>query len=567
MKAITLFLIALLTIDKLPSQTFRVIISELMADPSPSAGLPEYEWVELYNRSNHPVDLAGWRLADASSLSGPLPSHILPAGAFVLLASATASTYLSALATCLPVSSWPSLDNNSDLLVLYDNTGTVVHSFRYETGWYKNDLKKEGGWSLEMQYPEYPCQPASNWMASSSPGGGSPGSGPDPPLPFSASELQILNSYPIDAQHIRIQFSHAANERELSNPTNFSIRSGPAILQTELALPLLNEIILTLANPLETDIVYDIIVGEIGDCAGSRINTDTIRIGIPLPAEVGDIVINEILFNPKPDGDDYIELLNYSTKFLDAANLRLASRNAAGQLQSITTTASAPDLLAPGQYRVYTRDSSRLTRLFPKAKTNSIRQLNSFPSYPDTEGRAVLLLASGEVLDELAYRESWHFPLLPSKEGVSLERLHAESPTGDETNWHSAAAPDYGTPGYANSQSGYRGVNHDKIFQLENRRISPNNDGFEDRLFLHYQMPEPGRLVNIWIFDAGGRIVRILQQNSLLGEQGVFAWDGLDMQQRPLPSGIYIIGAEWFDLRGRRNFWKEGIIVQGSGLP
>ncbi len=563
MKAIILFLLFTLTIDQLLAQTYRVIISEFMADPSPTAGLPEYEWVELYNRSNHPVDLAGWRLADAGSLSGPLPSYILPAGAFVLLAGATASTHLSAIAPCLPVSSWPSLDNNGDMLVLYDNTNSVVHSLRYDISWYKNDLKKEGGWSLEMQYPDYPCQGTNNWMASTSAGGGSPGTGPDPPFAFVPSELKVVNAYPIDAEHIQIRFSHAANDWQMTNPNNYQLQAGPVILQAELSLPLLDEVKLSLANALEEDIIYNILIGEIEDCAGSLITSDSIRIGIPQPAVAGDIVINEILFNPKPEGDDYIELFNHSSKLLDAADLRLANRNAAGQLQSITTTTADPDLLIPGHYRVYTRDSSRLTRLFPKAATKAIRQLNSFPSYPDSEGQAVILNASGEVLDELAYQENWHFPLLPSKEGVALERLQASSATNDPGNWQSSAAPDYGTPGYANSHAGYRTLNPNKVFQLENRRISPNNDGFEDRLFLHYQMPEPGRIVNIWIFDASGRIVRVLQQNSLLGERGVFTWDGLDAQNRPLASGIYIIGAEWFDLKGRRNFWKEGIIVQG----
>ena len=39
-----------------------VLITELMADPTPSVGLPPYEYVELWNAAGTPVDLSGWTL-------------------------------------------------------------------------------------------------------------------------------------------------------------------------------------------------------------------------------------------------------------------------------------------------------------------------------------------------------------------------------------------------------------------------------------------------------------------------------------------------------------------------
>jgi hypothetical protein len=51
---------------------FDLIITEIMADPDPSNGLPVTEFVEIYNRSQVPINLSGWILFDGSS-------RILPA--------------------------------------------------------------------------------------------------------------------------------------------------------------------------------------------------------------------------------------------------------------------------------------------------------------------------------------------------------------------------------------------------------------------------------------------------------------------------------------------------------
>src|SRR5689334_21986731 len=63
-----------------------IILSEIFPDPSPKVGLPETEFVELLNRSQHPFSLKNWSLTDGSSVA-ILPSKILLPGDYVVLAS------------------------------------------------------------------------------------------------------------------------------------------------------------------------------------------------------------------------------------------------------------------------------------------------------------------------------------------------------------------------------------------------------------------------------------------------------------------------------------------------
>ncbi len=43
-----------------------IVINELMIDPSPAVGLPEVEYIELFNASSQAYDLRGLKIGDPS---------------------------------------------------------------------------------------------------------------------------------------------------------------------------------------------------------------------------------------------------------------------------------------------------------------------------------------------------------------------------------------------------------------------------------------------------------------------------------------------------------------------
>src|SRR6185503_11847627 len=170
-----LLLIVLIPVCLCAQNRYDVVIDEIMPDPTPQIGLPNNEWIELKNTTTAPINLQNWRIGDATGQSGLLPNFVLQPDSFVIVCTGSAVAAMAAFGTTIPVTSFPSLDNDGDQLFLKADNGRIIHAVNYSLSWYKNDVKKEGGWTLEMIDPKNPCAGSSNWKASISTSGGSPG--------------------------------------------------------------------------------------------------------------------------------------------------------------------------------------------------------------------------------------------------------------------------------------------------------------------------------------------------------------------------------------------------------
>ena len=273
------------------------------------------------------------------------------------------------------------------------------------------------------------------------------------------------------------------------------------------------------------------------------------------------VVINEILFNPKPGAFDYIELYNRSDSSIDLSTLFLTNRTASGNYGPLKKISDTTHLLQPGAYVVCTEDTFRLTQHFFVKQPEAVLVLASLPSYPNAEGTVVLADSAGTIWDAVHYNEDWHFALLADKEGVALERVDPEGASDEKQNWSSAASDaGYGTPGYKNSIY--------KLFQngmvsitLTPKVFSPDGDGFDDAATIAYAVPQSGYVANVVVYDASGKQVRHLVKNAVLGIAGTFTWNGLDEQGRTLPTGQYILFTQLFTLQGRQQPFKNVVVL------
>jgi hypothetical protein len=541
---------------------YDIVINEIMADPSPSTGLPENEWIELKNASASAINLRNWRIGDGSGLSGAMPSFLLQPDSLVIICSNTAGTAMLVYGATISVSNFPSLGNEGDQLILKAADGSVIHAVSYSSLWYRNELKKEGGWTLEMIDAGNPCSGYSNWQAGTAITGGTPGQvnslnaeNRDTTAP------QLKNAYCTDSTTIVIVYNEPVDSLNGATTGNYSIDNNVAILKAITLSPFFNEVQLTVNTALQQDMIYTITVSNTSDCKGNIIDTKSVRTGLPATAASHDLAINEILFNPKPNAFDYVELYNTSNKIFDAGKLYIANRNSSGAISSARLLSPVPWYIFPGDYIVITEDADRLLLNYLVQHPENILAVPSLPSLPDDEGNVIILNFQGEPVDEVPYKDDWHFSLLTELEGVALERIDPFGSSQDPSNWHSAATTaGYGTPTYKNSQ--YRnpqGIAATiKVFPAV---FSPDNDGTNDVAMIQYKIDEPGYVASITIFDATGRAVRSLARNSIMSSSGYWNWDGLNDKSQPLRAGIYIVFTEIFNSNGKKQVFKNTIVL------
>ena len=541
---------------------YQVVINELMADPSPVVGLPNYEWVELKNTGATAVNLRGWRLADASSQSGAFPDFVLYPDSFLIVCGAAARSPLEDFGQVLTVTGFPSLDNAGSILFLRSGNNELVHAVRYAASWYANDLKQEGGWSLEMIDAFNPCSGHSNWKASADPAGGTPGRTNTAAAPNPDSRPpQLLQAYAESASSLVLVFDEPLDSAYATVLSHYTADHGLSFVQA-ISPPPLDKVQLTTGLPMDSLLVYQISVELARDCVQNEMDQRAlVKAGLPADPGKDEAVINEILFDPRPNAFDYVELFNAGPKILDAAKLYIANRNSNGQPGTLTVISKVPHAVFPGDHIVVTENASNLSHNYLVKNPANVFEVTALPSFPDDKGSVLLLNAQGDIIDELNYSHEWHFKLIDNAEGIALERIDAKAGTNTTDNWHSAASTaGYGTPSYSNSQHRQAEMT-DAQLQVIPPVFSPDNDGYNDITSFHYKTAEQGLVANLLIFDAAGRRVRQLVRNSLLGDSGYWNWDGSNDQGQILSPGIYIILTELFNLRGQKQWFRHVVVL------
>jgi hypothetical protein len=563
MKGIKLLLFLLLPFCVLSQNRYDVLIDEIMADPTPQVGLPNNEWIELKNTTAIPVNLQGWRISDATGQSGPMPSFTLQPDSFVIVCTGSAVTAMSAFGTTISVTSFPSLDNSGDQLSLKAASGKIIHAVLYSDSWYQNELKKDGGWTLEMIDVKNPCTGSNNWKASINPLGGTPGKKNSVDgINNDQTPPQLKRFYTVDSVTIAAVFDEPVDSLLAANIANYTIDGGLAITSATPLTPLFNQVQLKLSPKMQFNTVYNITATNIKDCKGNVIGGfNKAKAGLPVEALPPDMVVNEILFNPRSGAYDFVEFYNHSNKIFDASKIYIANRNSSGTVSSINQLSTTAWLIFPDEYPVVTEDINSLQQNYLVKNPDLVFILSSLPSFPDDAGDVLLLNGQGAIVDEVKYKDDWHFKLIDNAEGVSLERVDPAGPSQDPVNWHSAASTaGYATPTYKNSQFKLTSA-IDAAIEVTPKIFSPDNDGHDDIATVQYKVTEPGYVANVTIFDAQGRVVRHLVKNGTLALSGYWNWDGLDEKGNKLPIGTYIIYTEFFNLQGKKQHFKNTVVL------
>jgi hypothetical protein len=546
--------------SSLPGQ---IVINEIMADPTPLVGLPDAEWIELFNAGKDPVRLKDWKIIVGTFLK-ILPDSVIPAGQFVIVCSSKTAPEMRKFGKTMVLPTFPALRNSGNLLTLIDATDSIMDRIDYSDSWYGNNTKKNGGWSLERIDPERHCGQPANWSATVHPSGGTPGSINS--IYAKNKDLmrpQILSSLAISTYTTEVIFSEAMDTVSLKNRKNYSLSGGWGYPDTILAIDGVS-ILLKWGRSFMANTTYILTIRELSDPCGNKLMDENIEVSWIIPQK-GDVVINEILFNPRPGGSDFVELYNCSAHTIPLDKLLLATRDASGRLKNQVSLSGDRTVIQPAGYFAFTEDTAGTFNFYKTQNRRCVRQIFSLPPFNNDNGTVVLLTDSLFVLDEFLYSEEMHHPLLYNAAGVSLERINPDNASNDYSNWQSASSEaGFATPGYQNSQYLAEPIKR-TVVTFNQTSISPNNDGFNDALIIGYETRTSGWTGNCRVFDISGREVLILLNNGTLSTSGNIRWNGKDAQGEKLPIGPYILYIEMFDLSGHVDHFRKAIILTEQG--
>ncbi|MGQ9863011.1 MAG: lamin tail domain-containing protein [Bacteroidia bacterium] len=516
-----------------PAQPKDIRINEIYADPDPSYGLPPYEYVEIYNRTEKFISLTGWKIHIGNS-SRSIGGLMAPKG-YLLLTSEPAAygDSVSAWAVDLPL-----LSNSGSTIELRSFSNQLIDRVSYSDKWYKDLMKKNGGYSLELINPNDLCNDSSNWRASVAILGGTPG--------FQNSVYRVDTVLPLQVQGVsyeppilRVEFSQALQETYLSQANLYALVPSAGLLafapvEGGKAVEILVD------PPLAEDVEYTLTISGQKDCQGQGVPPLTVRFFLPAAPQKGDLIINEILFEPQTGGARYIEIYNTTTKRIGIKHLLIGRGDPV--YWSLLTRKNV--FIPPKSYLCLTEDTADVkSRYFPP-DTARFAQVLDVPAYDYSRDWVWLARTDTLRLDSVYYEYTYHFPDLQTRKGVALERVSPTSPSMGRMYWVSAASTvNYGTPGYANSQR-YEVADASGI-EIEPKTFSPDGDGYDDRLYI--KIPgagEPFR-AKVEVYSWEGYKLRTVEEGLLVGSQGaVVVWDGTDGRGRRLGAGFYVIWVE-----------------------
>ena len=415
---------------------------------------------------------------------------------------------------------------------------------------------------MEQIDPHSPCLEAENWRASCDKKGGTPGS---------RNSVDGINTITPDIDYvnilspnsIEIVFNQKMDLYSLDDTDVYTIAESNS--HPYAVLPSQDNhksVILYFSEDFLVHKIYKILVFGSISCSGEPVLDGCYyTFGLPEEAVGGDVVINEILFDPISPAADYVEIYNKSDKVLDIRELKLGVVKTSFPNPpdtTVKTICSDGRQLMPDSYLLLTTTPQVIGHQYECPIDNFIK-MKSFPSYPNN-GATVVLYYNGDIIDFMVYSEDLHYPLLTETKGVSLERVSMNVSSSDSENWHSAAAPLYGTPGYQNSVFIEKQEDSADI-GIFPQVFSPDGDGFDDVTTINLSVFEIGCTAKILVFDSNGRLVRNLVNCQNTSSQNCFLWNGLDDNGKIVPTGIYVVFVELFDIQGDIKRFKKAVVV------
>ena len=422
------------------------VINEIMYNPV--SGAPE--WFEIRNVSQERINLTDWFFKDSQNNLNYITRNIafLDSGDYVVVTEDMSflNHYPGFMQKLILAPTFPTLNNNSDSLVIIDAAGNYIDSLFYTSEW---GLDK--GRSLERQSPRKASGSIANWSLSKAELGATPGA-----MNSIAMQRYDLAVDSVWTKEGKILAEDTARVKVGLKNTGIEPISDYMILINMYETDSLskhiyeNEIHDTIKIESESSLISQFVIPVISggvhyyevsvisnqdQSLGNNSFSGNLNVGYKQSA----VVINEIMYDPASGEAEWLELFNTTDKAVNLQNWEFS--DATSKWHPVTDTA----LYLPSQKYVILASNNEFFQTYPDFQGKALVPV-SFPSLNNTSEDLVIRDAVDHQIDYIIYRNEWG-----GDENLSLERKNPYLEALDKSNWGSSQDSIGATPGIDNS--------------------------------------------------------------------------------------------------------------------
>ena len=547
-----------------------IIINEFLYNRAGAGGA---EFVELFNPTDQNFDLSGWTIGDASNTATIDDGVQLRAGGYLVITDNPSLANITDNAVFL--SNFPSLNDDEDAIYIQDENAVTIDSLFYSPR-FGGTID---GTSAERKDPQASSNDPANFATSTDPDGSTPG---EQNSVFQRDETppSITFARVFPNGDIEVRFSEFIT---LTSDLAFTLNDQPLnIISFD---PTEGNVIFLAPPAAKTNAeAQNITAQNLTDVSGNT--AETLQQAVAQPLTPGDVVINEILYDPisdsddnRPDQNEYIELRNTRDFAINLEGITLHDApDEDGDVRTLRPVSTQSRFIpAQGTALIYADEAfefqqSQIAEFFelqPQPDNEIIRVDRSSLSLSSTDDAIYLTGRNGAEIDSVFYDESWQNPNLVDTDGIALERIDPDGPSNEESNWGSSTAESGGTPNQQNTlfQTSQGQAPDEQGITLTPNPFSPDGEPSpsgenDETLFINYNLDQPDYLITVRIYDRYGREVRELADSQPAGFQDELRWDGLKDSGDRNRIGIYIVIFKAFDSASGNNVaFKETVVL------
>ncbi len=537
MKKIIYLIIFLLSLSTcLFAQSSTILITEILADPTPSKGLPEREYLELYNSSETKINLKGYVISiNASNVV--LQDFNVEPKSYVIVCKKEYELEFQKYGQVLPISTL-SLLNDGSTITLKNPKNEVLQIINYNMAWYTPKFTE--GYALEMIDLQKNCLGKENWASSTASLAGTPGKENAISKTLNVTNGPELLKYEIDNKIVTLTYSQNLDANTLNNLQNIYFENSNIKISKNLSQALFSPVLkFELSTTLASQDKIAFRVKSPSNCLAT-VGPDNEIVFYNLPkAKKGDLYISEVMYDPKSDQSEFFELYNASDKSLNIKGFSVNVKE--NETTSLRILSNSDLIFKSKSYIVFAKEKEVWQTLFPKQK-NDFYAMQSFPALNNDGGVINLISPDSLIYDTFKFSDAFHSKNLTNTSGVSLERISFKSPATLAANIHSAAQVNgFSTPALPNSS--VETTKTENVFSLDHKTLVANDPQLS-KISLKYALNELDYQATINIFNKEGKLCRRFILNQSLGINGQFEWNGTDNSGVLLPVGYYFFQIE-----------------------